>query len=454
MASSRASSVYSTDTPARRPPPSQSQPPQQQQQTYLDYRPSGVSTYSRQGSYRAAKEYAEGLSGRRGAERGDAVSRDVSLGPGGGGRSDTSDSFVSGRSGSGSMTSSRLTAEGAPSEIEDLTTAAGGLQGGAAQPAVFVQAPGPGPGPASRQSSRQSSRPSFMNYQAPVSERRAESISAAPAAPAAARPVTPEVPVKKAVPSAGLLLVISAGAMHERTRRHVEILLKKRIYTGIAVMGLQEHEGAVMELKMDVWGLIGRLGRQMGVRTALLADLGEESVVKGVSEAVEGWDLDAVLCNLEYPKAASGRREVSGIDREELERSWRSSVGFLQTVAKSTLPLLKPGSSVNAEAGLTFLLTEKVGQSPATLMSKAACDVLLQQLQTEYSQHGMTIAHADRVLIPEPEPEPEPKLQRKPSAQAPPPIHTNGFVDAPDFTAGESPTKLWNMWALQQEIGD
>lgn len=158
-----------------------------------------------------------------------------------------------------------------------------------------------------------------------------------------------------------------------------------------------------------------------------------------------------MLCNVDYP--ASAEKDLTLMERAEMLRSWQSSVGFLHSVAKPTMPLLLPGSSTTADPGLTFLLTETGASNPATVLSRAACEALFRELQTRYAEQGMTVENADRILIPEPEPAPE-----KPTANGVPPLQTNGFaqqpLDEPEFTAGESPTKLWNMWALAQEIGD
>ncbi|KAI7367063.1 hypothetical protein KC354_g3705 [Hortaea werneckii] len=401
MDSSRASSVYSTDS-SRKP-------------TYLDYR-SGGEPYSRSASFRAAKEYAESLSGsRRG--RGEGQTR---------ARRETGESSV----GTGRDTEHSMRARGDTGGSSSASTASYTPSRGVpeiavpseptARPPVYAPA-----APSSRQSSRQSSRPSFMNYQAPPS-------AVKPEPPVVAQEqTTPEPPQRKTVPKAGLLLVITAGRIHGQTKKHLEVMLKKRLYTGVAVVGLQEHEAAIKQFKMDIWGLIGKLGREMGAQAHLFPDLAEESILRAISAAVEGNDLGAVLCNVDYP--GSAEKDLTLTERAEMLRSWQSSVGFLHS--------------------LTFLLTETGASNPATVLSRAACEALFRELQTRYAEQGMTVEHADRILIPEPEPAPE-----KPTENGLPPLQTNGFaqqaLDDPEFTAGESPTKLWNMWALAQEIGD
>ncbi|KAI7347750.1 hypothetical protein KC320_g7044 [Hortaea werneckii] len=421
MDSSRASSVYSTDS-SRKP-------------TYLDYR-SGGEPYSRSASFRAAKEYAESLSGsRRGRGEGQT-----------GVRRETAESSVS----TSRDTEHSMRARGDTGGSSTASTASYTPSRGVPEIAVpsetTARPPAYAPAaPSSRQSSRQSSRPSFMNYQAPPS-------AVKPEPPAVAQEQTaPEPPQRKTVPKAGLLLVITAGRIHEQTKKHLEVMLKKRLYTGVAVVGLQEHEAAIKQFKMDIWGLIGKLGREMGAHAHFFPDLAEGSILRAVSAAVEGNDLGAVLCNVDYP--GSAEKDLTLMARDEMLRSWNFSVGFLHSVAKPTMPLLLPGSSTNADPGLTFLLTETGASNPATVLSRAACEALFRELQTRYAEQGMTVEHADRVLIPEPEPVPE-----KPTANGVPPLQTNGFaqqpLDEPEFTAGESPTKLWNMWALAQEIGD
>lgn len=282
-----------------------------------------------------------------------------------------------------------------------------------------------------------------MNYQPPVKETPSTQVE-----PSA---TTPPKPVRKAVPKAGLLLVISAGQTHPQIKKQLEMMLKKRQYTGVSVVGLTEHETAIRQLKVDIYGLIGKLGREMSVQTSFRSGNSEAEIATSVAEAVEGHDLGAVLCNLDY-LSASGR-DITAVGRDELERLWQSSLGFLHSVAKPTLHLLTPERTTKCEPGLTFLVTESLAHSPATLINKAATDALLGQLQAKYAEQGVLVDYADKVLVPEPEPLPE-----KSNGVMPPPIQTNGFsadaYESPDFTPGESPTRLWNMWALQQEIGD
>ena len=158
-------------------------------------------------------------------------------------------------------------------------------------------------------------------------------------------------------------------------------------------------------------------------------------------------DIGGVICSLAHGGEGSGATDILSVERGDLEQSWRTSVGFLHGVAKATISLLIGRNDADMQSSL-FLLLESAARSPASLLSKAACDTLVRQLSAGYASRDLTVDYAENVLIPEPERKPV-KTDRVPSLQ------TNGFGAEPAepsiFTPGESPTKLWNMWALQND---
>jgi len=283
-----------------------------------------------------------------------------------------------------------------------------------------------------------------MNYQAPQPKTQPMAVPQSASQPA---PVELEAPVRRTVPP-GLLLLFVGADVHPRTVHFLGILLKRRAFSGIAIIGSKEHETAVKQLKMDVYGLIGKLGREMGVQTHLLLGSSEDELASAVQEALKGKsDTGGVMCSLAYGGEGSDTMDILSAERSDLERSWQASVGFLHCVAKVTMPLLTARVGVDAQAG-PFLLLESVARSPASLVSKAACETLVCQLSAAYASRDLQVDYAENVLFPEPERKPA-RTERVPSLQ------TNGFSAEPAepsiFTPGESPTKLWNMWALQND---
>ncbi|KAK5121351.1 hypothetical protein LTR85_005517 [Meristemomyces frigidus] len=290
----------------------------------------------------------------------------------------------------------------------------------------------------SRSSSRPSSRPSFMNYQGGGAEGKTQPVAVpqpvSPAAPAAA----PRVP--------GVVLLYMATGVHNKTMQYLQIALKRRAYASIAIIGSKEHEPAIKQLKMEIYGLIGKLGREMGVQTHTRLGNGEQELDAIVQEAVRGGSvLQGVLCSLGYAEDETAGTDILSVDRADFERSWQTSVGTLHGIAKAAIPLLTSGNN-DLDHPKFFLVVETAQHTPASIVTKAACDTLLRQLSTAYTSRDLLINHAEKVLVEEPEP-----VRRK----SVPALHTDGFSAGPTesvFTPGDSPTKLWNMWALQDEI--
>ena len=279
-----------------------------------------------------------------------------------------------------------------------------------------------------------------MNYQSSATETRTQPVttpqSSAPPAPVATK-------------RTGVLLLVLAAEVHAETVRFVETALKQRAYSSIAIIGNKEHEPPIKQLKMEMYGLVGKLGRDMGVQTHTRADGSEEALSAVVAQALNGrHGLQGVLCSLAYDDGGErSAGDLLSLEQEELWRSWLGSFGFLHGVAKATLPLLRSARD-HADDPSLFLVIQAAARSPIAAINKAACDTLLRQLGTASTSQGVTIDFAESVLIPEPE------------SIAPtngvPKLRTNGFASEPQesiFSPGESPTKLWNMWALQDENG-
>jgi len=253
--------------------------------------------------------------------------------------------------------------------------------------------------------------------------------AAAVAAPSATAPPKP-------AEAQGLLVLAAIAELHPRTMHYLDLLLTRQLYSGIAIVGSKEQQAAIKQLKMDVYALVGRLRQEVIVSTHVLDDWRDEhisAVIRQVSRNVGG--VSGVVCTPAYERPLStGAVDVLSLDRDELRESWMCSVGFLHAVAKCTIPMLleNGGRSV-------FLMLAAAAASPASLLNQTTCETLVNQLREAYSGQALTIGHAEDELIPE-----AVTIQRNGDRQSVGPV----------FLPSESPTKLWNMWALQNEIGE
>jgi len=261
--------------------------------------------------------------------------------------------------------------------------------------------------------------------------------SAVQAAPLPAKPT-----------SRGLLLLAVAAGLHPQTMHYLGIALRKHAYSGIAVVGAQERETEIKELKMEVYSLIGQLQQELVLSTHFLDEWDEEklsAVVARASASGAGMTMSCVLCTPAYEPVGSGNADILSLERVELQESWARSVGFLHAVAKSAIPRLVEDRTRANESNV-FLLMEAPATSPAGRLSQSACHTLMNQLRDAYSAEGFMVGHAGDVLIAEPQTH---------SAENEQPVRTELYAasEPQDFSAQESPTKLWNMWSLQNEIG-
>ncbi|KAK3067336.1 hypothetical protein LTR53_015859 [Teratosphaeriaceae sp. CCFEE 6253] len=281
-------------------------------------------------------------------------------------------------------------------------------------------------------SSRPSSRPSFMNYQ---------STSPAPSKPVAvpqlrSNGATPVAPAHlgaggyESSRHGGTLLVFIVAEVHPQMVQYLQRWLKRWSVSAITVIGTHGYAAEIKQLKMDIYGVIGKLGREVGVQTHLRARLDSDEVSATVSET--GEDLRGVLCSISYNSNTTSA-DALGIDGPDLALAWQRSVGALHAVARATMPLL----TAKGRPGL-FLVLESAEQSAVSAINKAACDALLDQLDATYGSSSITIDHVDRVLLPDAEPaEQHGGVDRVPDGY---------YQEDSDFAASESPTKLWAMW--------
>lgn len=283
------------------------------------------------------------------------------------------------------------------------------------------------------------------------------------------RSTTPQKPMRKPVgageapPSPGVLLVLTAGALHPSTMFYLEMLLNRQHLSTIVFAGSTAQEAALKQLKMDAYGLIGKMGKETGVLTHTRETWSQAEIETVVQEAIKSGKatgLQGIICCPEIDEQGTTGADIFELETSQLESSWRQSVAFVHTALKATVPQLlsRCQSSSKAANGITsrtpqgpfFLVTGSTPYTAASQIAKSACDTLIMQLERSTKPKGLTVGYAEAMLVPEPVrekpkmPEQEP-LEALPGSGMPP--------EEQIFTPSESPTKLWNMWALHEDIG-
>lgn len=249
--------------------------------------------------------------------------------------------------------------------------------------------------------------------------------------------------------SKGILLVAIADEPHAKTVSYIEMMLKRGAYSKIVLLGPQWREPELKQLKMNIYAVLGRLSLEAGIQLELQNDWDELGISNVVSRLQSGDAIHGVLCS---PMLRSAKFDTElgsdgpsplELDEQEFESQWKHTVAFLRNVAKATISF-SPSSNERSTLPRLFLVTDPGKISTVDRIYKAACDKLMATI--DFRDRGMIVAYADTVLIPEPETEGKNgKLDLD--------THEHFYNgDADDFPAGESPTKLWNMWALQDEL--
>ncbi|KAK3723209.1 hypothetical protein LTR37_001932 [Vermiconidia calcicola] len=260
---------------------------------------------------------------------------------------------------------------------------------------------------------------------------------------AADLPATPPPP-----PAKGLLLLVIAALPHPATISYIEMMLKGGSYSELTVIGHVEQETELKQVKMSVYALLGKLSLEVGVHLELQKSWNESEISTAVSKASRAGDpIHGVLCSPAYDGNISQGSDILALDESEFQRPWTYSVGFLHSLAKATLPHMWENGHIQRGKSGFFLITPPTESSAASSVYKAACDRLVDLIAEANASSELTVAYADTVLIPEPEP-----VRTNGTPSLPIPTRTKDPDDY-EFSGQESPTKLWNLWALQDGLG-
>ncbi|KAF2148306.1 hypothetical protein K461DRAFT_271830 [Myriangium duriaei CBS 260.36] len=239
-----------------------------------------------------------------------------------------------------------------------------------------------------------------------------------------------------------LLLALSSNTL-PALKMHLASALHAHSIKAIHL--LSPHAPLLEDLKLHSYTLAGQLARNVAVtRHTLPSDLDLAALSSTLETATEGADVRGVLLALPTP---SQQRAFLDVDFSVLEDVFRSTVGVVHAVARVTVPGL-----ITARDGFfAFVDGERTDGVAGALRGVAVAEV-----RRAVGMAGeVQVGEAEDVL-------PPPKVEEKRVEEGnglpvegirrlrvdmPP---TNGF-DVDDFDPGESPTKLWAEWALQEE---
>ena len=225
-------------------------------------------------------------------------------------------------------------------------------------------------------------------------------------------------------------------------------MLKRGSYSGLVIIGNAEHEAELKQLKVNIYALLGKMSLEVGVQLELEKEWSESAVLEAVARGVKAGDIVyGALCIPAHDGDRLVDSDILTLDENQLVEPWNFSAGFLHSTAKSLLPKIRSNPQLQRGTAGYFLVTGPKETNPISKLYGAACDSIIGSLAKTHASSGVTIAYAENVLVPEPEPV---KINGKLHLSA----HTGPIEsDIDDLPPAESPTRLWNMWALQDELG-
>ena len=273
---------------------------------------------------------------------------------------------------------------------------------------------------------RSSPRPSYMNH---VVNKTSSIDLPRVTTPASGRSasIVPEHAAR------GGILVVLSTVPHPDTLHFLGILLRQQRFSDIIITGLATRELEIKQMKMDLFALLGSLRQEVGVHVLLRPDGEANSLELAVTDAMtRTGGGGAVLCVPSYDEATSRSNDVLAVGPSALEQSWRNSVGFVHDVARQTLQKVT-----------TFAVISPAMQTPTSVVNEAACSALLTELRRVRSNGNVTIGYADNILVADASWVDDDTVSSS-EGDLQPVSHESG--------SGESPTKLWNMWSLQDQL--
>ncbi|OQN96827.1 hypothetical protein B0A48_17387 [Cryoendolithus antarcticus] len=258
-----------------------------------------------------------------------------------------------------------------------------------------------------------------------------------------------------------VLLVVVAGLPRSDLTTYIETALRRdNGIRSITILGSEEQQPGLKLLKMNLYALLGRIGRGASVEVVLRRHWTSEDVSQRLSWSIAQSDvgdhghkeLAGVICDV--AESVMATEEVLDMDSGAFESAWKRSVGFLHAVAHGVVSSLRNptvdtyGRPTAPDAnGRRFRPFLAVTIPPASDTNPdfylTAVRSLLDRLGPACSDVPLDVGYADELLIPEPIVEPT----TKPPLLAP----MDGWNDNDDgLSGGESPTKLW---AAASEMG-
>lgn len=212
----------------------------------------------------------------------------------------------------------------------------------------------------------------------------------------------------------------------------------------ISILG--REEAVLKQTKMDAYTVAGKMQRNIQVQTIMLESVEDgESISRALNWLGEGNVTGVLFCvEKQSSDLHSPERDILDYDSLDLDRSWRSSILAVHSVARYTIPLMSDMDNTPF-----FLLDVDPASQRLPSINETTQTALLESIARSQIAAGVIIGYAKDHLLPPP----PPSLPAKNEQRSQVAIPKNGYTNpTPKSPLGESPTKLWGLWAMQNEL--
>ena len=244
--------------------------------------------------------------------------------------------------------------------------------------------------------------------------------------------------------------------------------LQEYLHSIVSVYGMEEvilvgkDEDVLKKTKMDCYTVAGKTERNVSVRTHVITSSQDTAeLANTIEQLASGTLFGVLLCQQSSTIMHTG--DILDMDTDDISRDWLSTMIPLHATARQTIPLLSRAITNTSTPSQRpfFLIDPRPEATNVNPFHTAIQSSLLESIIRSPAATGVTIGYAHDILPP----------PRKPVEKAALPLAIDIPVRQANGTglggigqgaltpgaltpgSGESPTKLWNLWAMSQEPG-
>lgn len=257
-----------------------------------------------------------------------------------------------------------------------------------------------------------------------------------------------------------IVAIITSQSAPTGIQRHLQSILGTHKAEEVLLIG--PNENVLKQIKMECYTVAGQLGQDVSVQLVPNHGPPNMETLLQTLKGTPGTALSGVLLALPSDSRLGpldADQDILDLEEQDLEVAWQSAIQTIHSMAKQTIPSMprySNGDSVDSPILGSYSTAQKpffvidngTPSQPLPSFIRSAQDNLLQDIARSRLASGVDVGYASEFLFP-----PDPKQVAQQAAIDIPRLQTNGYATSGAITPStqESPTKLWNLWAMQNE---